>query len=154
MAKKNRNIHTPPDPSFHPPILSSKLSKALVLQLCWRYFASDPKWKMENDTNRSKAIPRASSSHQNHHGTAPRLLGKMRGQVIRGVIPGWFHTTNAGFFGVKRSPRSLRLSMLRSYGYSSPASLSECQLWNPASCNDREQITTNFSSLGGCWIFE
>lgn len=76
MAKKNRNIHTPPDPSFHPPILSSKLSKALVLQLCWRYFASDPKWKMENDTNRSKAIPRASSSHQKPPWHSSKIVGE------------------------------------------------------------------------------
>lgn len=85
MGKKKQEHPQPPKNSFHPPILSSKLSKALVLQLCWRYFASDPKWKMENDTNRLKAIPRASSSHQKHHGTAPRLLGKMRVFVSSGI---------------------------------------------------------------------
>ena len=96
--KKKRHIHTPPDPSFHPPILCSKLSKARVLQLCWRYFASDPRWKMENDTNRLVAIPRASSSHKKHQKHSSKIVGENEWACHRGVIPGWFHTTNAGFF--------------------------------------------------------
>ena len=55
MAKKNRNIHTPPDPSFHPPIFSSicqgTSSSALLKILCIGSKMEDGEWHKSLSSN-------------------------------------------------------------------------------------------------------
>lgn len=144
---KKRHIHTPPDPSFHPPslfqVVQGTSSSALLKILCIGSKMEDGEWHKSLSSN-----PKGVLWTQNTMAQLQKLLGKMRVFVIQGGYPDAIPPM-LFFCWVRRSPRSLRLSMLRSYAYSSTASLSECQLWNPASCNDQEQITTNFSSLGG-----
>ena len=127
MAKKNRNIHNhQKTPFIHHPLFQ------VVQGASSSAFAEDTLHRIQDGRWRMTQIAQKQSQGRPLNTKTPwhssKIVGENAWASHRGVIPGWFHTTNAGFFWGKEVTQEFKVeyvALLRLF-------INSFSLWMPA----------------------